>query len=411
MKKFRNRWIWGLMLMILMGTGGCNSDRPQKINRRVTLWKKDKIPYGTYIAYENLKYIFPNSEITVNNDPPTEFSGGEGKKAYIIIVPGMRPDVEEMNAILNFVGQGNTVFISAFQFGDSLLHTLHIKVTDRYYSNAQVSSYINQMDSLQVSVKGAVSSDSLSFFYPGDAYDNHATSIDSQYTTVLGKDRMGRPNFVKFGYKGGGALYLHFAPMAFTNFFLLYKENKAYYDNVLSYIPQSVSEVKWDEYFRYDRRRGFSAFQYILNSVNGQQQHSFRWAFWLLLLLFLIIYLFESKRRQRIVPIISGLRNNSLDFVRTIGRLYYQRRDNHNLAMKMVAHFQDHVRTRYNLPVPAANGGDEEFLKRLSYKSGYGKDQLGDLMGDMRRFQDVSSLSDEELLAFNRKLDEFYKHA
>ncbi len=45
--------------------------------------------------------------------------------------------------------------------------------------------------------------------------------------------------------------------MAFTNFFLLHKENKAYYDNVLSYLPASVNEVKWDEYFRYDRGKDF----------------------------------------------------------------------------------------------------------------------------------------------------------
>jgi len=237
-------------------------------------------------------------------------------------------------------------------------------------------------------------------------YDNWFASLDSQYTTILGRDARGRPNLVKFGYKGGGSLYLHFAPMAFTNFFLLHKQNKGYYDNTLSYLPASVKEVIWDEYFRYDKTRDFSAFQYILADHNGNV--GLRWAFWLCLLLFLLIYLFESKRKQRLVPVAGELRNNSLDFVKTIGRLYYQRRDNHNLALKMSAHFLDQVRTRYNLPVTTPDIG---FVERLAYKTGYSREALQDLVSDIQGLQESTDLSDEELMAFHRKIDTFYKHA
>ncbi|MES1160312.1 MAG: hypothetical protein ABUM51_06135, partial [Bacteroidota bacterium] len=257
-------------------------------------------------------------------------------------------------------------------------------------------------DSLQVSVNNPVSYDSLPFAYPGSSYDNWFASLDTQYTTILGRDAKGRPNLVKFGYKGGGSLFLHFAPMAFTNFFLLHKQNKEYYDNTLSYLPASVKEVIWDEYFRYDRTRDFSAFQYILHS------RPLSWAFWLCLLLFALIYLFESKRKQRLVPVIPGLRNTSLDFVKTIGRLYYQRRDNHNLALKMSAHFLDQVRTRYNLPVTTP---DESFVQRLSYKTGYPREALQDLVADIQRLQVDSNFPDEDLMAFQGKIDTFYKHA
>jgi hypothetical protein len=307
----------------------------------------------------------------------------------------MAPDPSEINAILNFVGEGNHVFISAFQFSDSLLHTLKLKPAPSFYD-------FEDADSLQVSVNNPVSYDSLAFAYPGSSYDNWFISLDSQYTTILGRDVKGRPNLVKFGYKGGGSLFLHFAPMAFTNFFLLHKQNKDYYDNTLSYLPASVKEVIWDEYFRYDRTRDFSAFQYILHS------RPLSWAFWLCLLLFALIYLFESKRKQRLVPVIPGLRNTSLDFVKTIGRLYYQRRDNHNLALKMAAHFLDQVRTRYNLPVTTP---DENFVERLSYKTGYSREALQDLVADIQRLQIESNLSDEDLMAFHRKIDTFYKHA
>jgi hypothetical protein len=258
------------------------------------------------------------------------------------------------------------------------------------------------LDSLKLSIYHPVSGDSLAFAYPGDAYDSWARRLDSQYTTILGRDALGRPDLVRFNYKGGGTLYLHFAPMAFTNFFLLHKNNKAYYDNALSYLPSTAEAVIWDDYFRYDRTNNFSALQYIMNN------RSLKWAFWLLLLLFALIYGFDSKRKQRIVPVIDPLRNTSLDFVKTIGRLYYQRRDNHNLALKMVVHFQDYVRTRYNLPVTAL---DEDFVERLSYKTGFPKENLRELAEYIKTLPGKRYVPDGELLDFEKKVKEFYKGA
>lgn len=389
---------WLIILPVLMLVLSACSENSKKASRRITLWRKDKIPYGTLFAFDNLYHLFPNSTISINKSSPSAFPDVEEKKAYIIISSAMDPDGSEVNAIMNFVGKGNHVFISAFQFGDSLLHALEIK-------KGTAGDFYQERDSLRVSVYHPLNWDSLSFAYPGFAYDNWVSSLDSQYTTILGRDSKGRPDFVKFGYKGGGSLMLHFAPMAFTNYFLLHKDNRAYYEQVISHIPPSVKEVMWDDYFRYERRKDFSALQYIL----GNQ--SLRWAFWLLLLLFLLIYVFGSKRKQRMIPRIEGLRNNSLDFVKTIGRLYYQRRDNQNLALKMVAHFQDHVRTRYNLSMivsadPASP--DSRFVDRLSYKTGIPKEFLQDLVEEMRKLPGRAYVTDEALLAFNGKLEEFY---
>jgi hypothetical protein len=227
------------------------------------------------------------------------------------------------------------------------------------------------------------------------------TRLDSQYTSVLGRDSHGRPDFIRIGYKGGGAIFLHFAPLAFSNFFLLHKQNIAYYESALSYLPVSVKEVVWDDYFRYEHGRPFSSLQFLLGS------RALQWAFWLLLLLFALIYLFDSKRRQRMVPLITGLRNTSLEFVQTIGRLYYQRRDNHNLATKMTMHFQDYVRTRWHL---ADTTPDEAFTERLANRTGYPKQALASVMDIIRQLPARAYVSDEELLDLHRQLEAFYKH-
>ena len=386
-------WTILSFVLLLMSLASCRLERKKRLDRRITLKSRDMIPYGTKVAYDGLSYLFPNATISDNTKPLSALSATEGKKAYVIIAPAVDPSPADINSLLDFVGEGNHVFISARRYGDSLLHTLGLKASFGYIRY--------EMDSLRVSIHQPVTGDSLTFEYPGDSYDGFVNAYDPQYTTVLGRDGLGRPDFVRFNYKGGGTLYLHFAPLAFSNFFLLHKKNIGYYQDALSYLPSSVQEVFWDDYFYYSHRKQ-SALSWILNNP------PLAWAFWLLLVLFLFVYLFESKRRQRVVPVVLPLQNTSLDFVRTIGRLYFQRRDNHNLASKMVIHFQDLVRTRYNLMTTSL---DDDLAERLARRTGYRREALLRLVGYMRELPAKAYVPDEELLDFHRQLEAFYKTA
>jgi hypothetical protein len=259
-------------------------------------------------------------------------------------------------------------------------------------------NFYNSADTLRIKLRDPAGSSMLEFEYPGDSYSNSISELDSQYVSVLGVNELNSANFVKFSYRGGGAIYLHFAPMAFTNFFLLYKNNHSYYEDAFSYIPGSVTEVKWDDYFRQVHTNGFTSLKFILSNP------AFRWAFWLLLFLFLMIYLFESKRKQRVIQIISPLRNTSADFVKTVGRLYYQRRDNLNLAQKIVSHFFGYIRSKYNLQTTSI---DSEFAEKLAYKSGHDKSEITDMLNGITLVLQQKSLSDEGLISLNRKIEAF----
>lgn len=389
---------WFILAAILAGTtlASCSGPKKKELNRRITLWRKDKIPYGTELAYDGLSQLFPDATITVNKKSPTSLFAGEEKKAYIIIVPWFYPKPSEITALMNLVGEGNHIFISAHFVSDSLLHLLGLKAG---FGNGQ--QY--EPDTLQLGLYDHTTDDFRYFSYPGDSYDNWFTSVDSQYATIMGRDHRNRPDFVRYTYKGGGSICLQLAPLAFSNFFLLHKDNRAYYENALSNVPNTVGTVLWDDYFRYHRADdsdGFSAFQYIFSSP------PFRLAFWLLLILFGLIYLFDSKRRQRMIPLIAPLRNTSVDFVRTISRLYFQRRDNLNLASKMVAHFQDKVRTKYRMSPTTL---DEAFAEQLAYRTGFSKEELKQLVYYMRTLPDKAYIPDEELLEFHQQLDAFYK--
>ncbi len=371
------------------------------LNKRVTLWRNDKIPYGTYYAYNNLQYLFTNADIETNDQSPKTFFEHDNSSAYIIIGHSVRPDENELKAILNHAIAGNHVFISAMDISENLLDSFKLKVSETY------PDYFH--DSLTVSVLDPVSDDSLKYTYPGARIDNYFTKMDSSVTNILGRSKNGYANFVKFTYQGGGTVMIHLAPGALTNFFLLHKQNKKYYDLVLSPIPDTVENVIWDDYYRhhmdgndYGNKSAFSKLgTFLENDV-------LRWAFWLTILLFGIIYLFESKRKQRIIPSIKKLNNTSLDFVKTIGRLYYQRKDNKNLASKISTHFLGHVRTAYNMSTSKL---DEDFVNRLAFKSGYPVTLVTEVIDAIGKMEESYAVNDEELLAFSDKIDNFINKA
>ncbi len=387
-----------IVMPAILLLASCGTDK-KELNRRMSLSRHDDIPYGTKVAYELLPHLFPDATITVStNDNPGSLANLSGNgRVFMVIGHSVVASASDVTALMNFVQQGNQVFISANRISENLLKSLSVQTTGK-------TPFYAEPDSLTVGVYSPVDTAYKEFAYPGDSYDNWITRLDTQYTSVLGRDGRGRPNFIRLTYKGGGAVYLQFAPLAFSNFFLLHKHNIVYYEKALSYLPADTREIIWDEYYRYDHSRSFSALDYILNNPRAGM---LRWAFWLLLLLFLILYLIESKRRQREIPVINPLSNTSLDFVRTIGRLYFQRRDNHNLAMKMVAYFQDQVRTRFHLPVTAL---DEAFVDRLAYRTGYPKESLAPLVDYMYHLPTKAYISDEELLDFHGQLEAFYKH-
>jgi hypothetical protein len=394
----------GLILLF----AGCGLNR-KKLNERVSLWRNDKIPYGTFYAYQNLSRIFPDAAIEISKKSPDRFKAlnfgesaenlvqGDGSSAHIIISPQVQPDEAELRALFNYIGEGNHIFISSFNISKDLLDTLRLKT-------ALYSGFYNTSDSLRVDITNPVTYDARSFTYPGKAFDNVFISVDTAITNILGRNDKGEINYVKITYESGGSISIHLAPMAFTNFFLLHNNNKEYYDNALSYLPKGVDLVKWDDYFRNrtaNKNDGFSKLSPFLNN------DILKWAFWLVVILFGIIYLFESKRKQSIVAVIPPVKNTSLDFVKTIGRLYFQRRDNKNLALKMSAHFLDNVRNRYNLPTSLLN---DEFENKLAYKSDYDRTAIRDIVYTIKTLPDQLSITDEELLAFNDKLEKFIKH-
>jgi len=114
------------------------------------------------------------------------------------------------------------------------------------------------------------------------------------------------------------------------------------------------------------------------------------------------------RRKQRIIPVISKPRNDSLDFVKTIGRLYHDKGDHKNLVRKMSAYFLEHVRSRYKL---ATSNLDDEFVKNLHGKTGVNEEEIAEIIQYINSIDTMVEMSDKQLATFHKKLEAFYRSA
>ena len=411
MKKFLPYILGGIIVIaavILIITGGNSQKRT--LNERVSFQKKDRIPYGTYVAFESLKYLFPRASISINNKEPgywDSLSNYDTSQALVIISPIFYADEFEMKKIIRFIENGNDVFISSAIVSEDAQTILNCSISylDIYdlFSGRPVEE-----DTLRVSLANPPFERSYSYMYPGKRLGCHFYKIDSSATTVLGSDHGGNTNFIHLK-AGQGNLYLHLAPMAFTNYFLLRDKNMSYYEDVLSVISPGTKTVVWDEYYLrkkqpYARRSG---------SRNGWMNTLFnypalKWGLLTAIFTLLLYVLLEMRRKQRYIPVVTRPRNDSLDFVKTIGRLYYDKGDHKNLCRKMAAYFLEHVRNRYKLPTSELN---EDFIKNLQFKTGLNESEIHSIVFFIQDMEKTSAITDHQLAYFHKQLESFYSKA
>ena len=113
------------------------------------------------------------------------------------------------------------------------------------------------------------------------------------------------------------------------------------------------------------------------------------------------------RRRQRKIPPHQKPVNDSLDFVKTLGRLYYDRKDHKNLAVKMAAHFFEHIRSAYKIPTHTT---DDDFITALHFKSGYPEEELQKIITVIDTIKRSPVIMDWQLSDFYKQLEAFYQN-
>ncbi len=405
MKKYLVYIITGLVVLaviLLVFTG--NNARHKAPDQRITLKRQDKIPYGSFVAFDNLHYLFPQASISVENKAPGNWdslSTEDSQQAIFILTGQFNADEEELKKLVDFVSKGNDVFISARSVS--------------WYTKEMLNCSMNTFD---IPEFGSITKDSLhlflnqppykdrkGYFYSGKVLDASFIGIDESISEVIGENKSGQPDFIRLR-AGKGNLYLHLAPLAFTNHFILFRDNMEYYEKALSVIPADTKRFVWDEYYLNKRFVDQPSNKKSWFSVL-MKYPAFKAAL-LTAMLGLLLYVFiEMRRKQRVIPVVTKPRNDSLDFVKTIGRLYFDKADHKNLSRKMSSYFLEHVRNVYKIPT---SNLDEDFIKNLQYKSGATESDIRSIVSMIQETDASPDVDEKKLAELHKQLELFYKN-
>lgn len=390
---WRSNYFWFLVVTVLLYSL-FEYYRPKPIDWTPSYSNKDKIPFGTKALYDLLPDVFGNQKVESLRLPIyNHLSENKAvpKSNYIFICQAFEIDKNDRNQLLTYVKQGNNAFISAYEFSDTLLKTLGVRATLKaptLRDTALVMNFVNPI----FKKKGG-------YVFSEDDGRNYFLVKKAENVTVLAQNARNEPIFLKVKY-GKGYFFLHNLPLALTNYYVLPPKTADFAFNSLSYLP--VLPVYWDEYLKQGRfgEDEQSIFRYIMT------QPPLQWAYYLILFGLLIYVIFAGKRTQRIIPILEIPKNTSLEFIQTIGKMYFQQSDHANIAQKKIQHLLLYIRERFGLRTTEL---DEEFKEALIQKTGLPPLDINVLFSEIAHAERSGTLSEYALLSLNRRIEDFYQ--
>jgi hypothetical protein len=341
-----------------------------------------------------LEDVFPKQNIAHNNLTFYELQDSIFDHENILSISDeFDPDKEAVKVLLTKVHEGASAFISASRFSGLFRDTLHLMTKDRLFE--QGLDLNSQVDTSFIDMKIT----GKRFFYQSNhiGYYFYKDSLKHTYATVA-TNATAKPVTIRIAW-GDGFLVLNSTPLAFTNNYMVTEQNHELISSTLSYLP--IDKVWWTSYYQVGRLESTSPLRFILNT------DALRWAYYLTIIGLLFFILFEGKRKQRIIPIISPLANTTLEFVQTIGNLYLQANDYKAIASKKILYFMDRVRAKYYL----MHEPDDRLAALLAKKTGNKEEETQKLFSLIKVIQTSPTISAQMLLDLTNEMDKYnYKN-
>lgn len=363
-----------------------------EVNKKETTdWRKnfdinEKSPFGLFVFNNEAKDLFENNLKKIEQIP-YEYYSQHKKSPHNIVVIENNIDRESWNKILTQVSEGSDAFLMVTHMPKEVSDSIGyydseisfeeenvLKLTDKKFQNDFIK---------------------LDKFPSGRGFSFIKPKVEVLGKTVE-KKNTDQANFIKVKF-GKGYIYAHTEPLFLTNYYLLKPGNVRYAQDVFSYLQDR--ETLWFVSNKSSESRFFLRF--ILSNP------PLKYAWWVFLGGLVLFIFFNAKRKQRIVPVTEPLRNTSLDFVKSIGNLYLQEGDFHDMMAKKAQYFLNKV--RMDLLIDTRHL-DEEFAKKLQLKTGKPIEMIGKAILLIKKAQNpYASVMKEDLTRINKLLDEILK--
>lgn len=391
---------WGIYIIIAVAALGLlllvEYSKPKKINWFPSYVAQHKIPYGTYVLNDLMHNKLGDAVVPVYK-PPFEFlmQNDSAKGTYFLVNNSVRFGDAELDALLDWVSKGNTVFVASEDFEPQLLDTLNLEQIGFYNGDDLNPVYYHRLVNKHLERAQAT--------FDQEYYTQVFNEVDTLNTVVLAEvfneenlKNDPRINVVKQPF-GEGEIILSLFPKAFTNYFILKDDNRTYTAGLLSYLKRD-GKVYLDHHHKSGKSFYTSPMYIFLNTKE------FKWAYYLVLIGALFYVIFEGKRKQRAIPIVTPLTNQTVAFTRTIANMYFENKRQKELVDHKAAYLLEYIRTRLHLPTLKR---DETFYRNLAARSNNSVDDIKNLFSLIDRLTKQQKVSDLELGQLNKKIEEF----
>lgn len=367
-------------------------NKPKPTNWTPTYLTEDKIPFGTYILDQRIKDIFPDAIVKKSQSPifSTLSANQNSASNYLIIASDISVNKLDYREMVRYMKKGNNVFIAAYTIQGVLPDTLKLKITSDFDLSNKSKSSVNFTNPQLRNAEG--------YYFDKGISQQYFSKIDTAKGIVLGNKNNKSPNFIQYKF-GKGSLFILPNPQLFTNYSLLKSNGSEYLSKALSYLPNTKTLI-WDEHFTRPSNEDRSPLRMIF------KYDQLRWAYLLSVFGLLGFVLFEIKRRQRIIPVISRLTNTSVEFVKVVGRVYYQQRNNKDIAEKKVKYLLEYIRNKYRLRTLDLN---QEFKESLIKISSASEETIENLLIEIGHLKRGQIINDQHLIDLNKIIEQFYK--
>ncbi|PIB36936.1 hypothetical protein BFP72_16760 [Reichenbachiella sp. 5M10] len=370
-------YIVAISLLLLLAMGGY--ERPT--NWTKTYASVDQNPYGAYALSELAPSMFQEWQMDNHSFYEVLRRSEEGEGLLSIsedLVLG-DPSYEELVAQ---VSQGKTVLLSTSYLDQKLVDTLSIyfDTRDYYYDSDGDSSFLE--------VEGMP----RTYFLETEILQYIDSLPPSAVVYVTNAEGQAVVASIPFGE---GEFVLCSTPIIFTNYFMLYGDNHRLTARVLSLLPDSG--VRWTSYYQSGVATNSSPFREVL------KHPPLRNALYFALALIALHMIVGSRRVQRAIPVIRALPNQTMDFIKTVGLLYFHQRDQRAVAKSRIDYFKENIRMQYHAHLHQDND------RVLAAKIGVKEEDVTALVKVIQEVEGAKAINDELLIALDKKLNVIYK--
>lgn len=361
-----------------------------EVNKKeVTDWRKnfdlnEKSPFGLFVFNKEAKDLFKN-QVKKIDETPYDYYNLNKRGSHNILVVEKEIDKQSWRSILSEVSKGSDAMLIVSKIPKEISDSIG-------YYDSQIS--FEEQNVLKLTdIKYQNDFINLDKFPSGRGFSYIKHGVEVLGKTVE-KNNSDQANFIKAKF-GKGNVYVHCEPLFLTNYYLLKPGNTRYAQDVFSYLNDK--EILWFV----EAANAKSSSRFFMRFILSKPALKYAW--WVFLGGLLLFIFFNAKRKQRIVPVMEPLRNTSVDFVKSIGNLYLQEGDFHDMMAKKAQYFLNKV--RMDLLIDTQNL-DDEFAKKLQLKTGKPGEMINEAIDLIRKAQDpYASVMKEDLTRLNKVLD------